>query len=447
MIQNIEISKLHFHPNNPRKDLGDLSELIESIKSQGVLQNLTVVPWFSTITGVGCDNPKQQEESGYYVVIGNRRLAAARQAGLTELPCVISDMDYKTQIGTMLLENMQREDLTIYEQAQGFQMMLDLGETVSDIAELTGFSNTTVKRRIELTKLDPEKFKASAERNVNIMEYVELEKIENIELRNKVLESIGTQNFKYELQRAIDKEKSEKDLAAIVEQLNKFASEVKDSNGLRYIKTYYLSMKDEVTVPDDAGEAKYFYYISTYGSITLYGEAVEFEEDTAANEQRELQRAKYNSLEEISKRAFDIRYKFVRGISNTKAKKNIGAIIEYSIRSMLESYVNLELEDIYKLINISMPESEDEEDDNDDECWTDDIAARINQEPERYMLIATYCMSDSSSQNYYNWRGSYIENKNLDRIYDLLETFGYEISDEEKAMRDGTHELFGEVDR
>ena len=85
-IVNIPVSLLHHHHDNPRKSLGDLTELMESIKAKGVLQNLTVVPfWFQT-TGMGCDDPKQQAEIGYLVVIGNRRLEAAKAAGLKTLP-------------------------------------------------------------------------------------------------------------------------------------------------------------------------------------------------------------------------------------------------------------------------------------------------------------------------------------------------------------------------
>ena len=76
-IQMIAIDRLHPHPDNPRKDVGDVSELAASIRHSGVMQNLTVVPF-----GVG-----------YRVVIGHRRLAAAKEAGLTELPCMVSDMD------------------------------------------------------------------------------------------------------------------------------------------------------------------------------------------------------------------------------------------------------------------------------------------------------------------------------------------------------------------
>ncbi len=53
-------------------------------------------------------------------------MAASKLAGLTELPCAVVEMDEKEQIATMLLENMQRADLSVYEQAKGFQMMLNL---------------------------------------------------------------------------------------------------------------------------------------------------------------------------------------------------------------------------------------------------------------------------------------------------------------------------------
>ncbi|MFQ8761819.1 MAG: ParB/RepB/Spo0J family partition protein [Intestinimonas sp.] len=141
-ITYISVKELHPHPDNPRKDVGDVSELAESIKANGVLQNLTVVP--NTVTGEITGDTWQR---GYKVIIGHRRLAAAKLAGLEELPCVVVEMSEREQLSTMLTENMQRSDLTVYEQAQGFQMMLDMGDTVEDIAEKSGFSTTTVRRR------------------------------------------------------------------------------------------------------------------------------------------------------------------------------------------------------------------------------------------------------------------------------------------------------------
>ena len=138
----IPIKKIFPHPDNPRLQLGDLTELTESIRKNGVLQNLTVMP-------------KEGSEDKYTVLIGHRRLAAAHDAGVKEVPCkIVTDIDRNEQIAMMLQENMQRNDLTIYEQSQSFQLMLNLGETVQTVAERTGFSETTVRRRVKLSELD-----------------------------------------------------------------------------------------------------------------------------------------------------------------------------------------------------------------------------------------------------------------------------------------------------
>ena len=104
-ITNINAKLIHQHPDNPRKDLGDLTELSESIKKKGIMQNLTVVPghW---------DENRAHHEEGYTLIIGHRRFAAGKMAGVTMYPCrIVQDMSYKDQVGTMLEENMQRIDL------------------------------------------------------------------------------------------------------------------------------------------------------------------------------------------------------------------------------------------------------------------------------------------------------------------------------------------------
>lgn len=183
MITNINIEQLHPHLNNPRQDLGDLTELTESIKAQGVLQNLTVVPGFDLL-------------DSYTVIIGHRRLAAAKLAGLTELPCAVVYLDNKQQASMMLLENMQRSDLTPYEQAQGFQQCLDLGITVQELSKSTGFSKKTVKHRLKLLELDQEKVKTT---QGNMDDYIALEEISDIKERNRLLQFMGTNNFNAEV--------------------------------------------------------------------------------------------------------------------------------------------------------------------------------------------------------------------------------------------------------
>ena len=143
-LVEIPLISISPHPQNPRKDLGDLTELAESIRTTGILQNLTVV---------------RNEDYTYTVIIGHRRLAAAKLAGLETVPCAVVEMSEDDQLATMLAENMQRSDLTVYEQAEGIQLLLDRSFSISDIAEKTGFSESTIRRRTKLLELDKEAFK------------------------------------------------------------------------------------------------------------------------------------------------------------------------------------------------------------------------------------------------------------------------------------------------
>ncbi len=174
-IVNIAVDQIDPHPQNPRGDLGDLTELADSIKAHGVMQNLTVL----------------ENNGRYTALIGHRRLAAAKLAGLKEVPCtVVNDLSMNEQVSIMLLENMQRTDLTIYEQAQGFQMMLDLGDKVETIAEKTGFSQTTVRHRLNIAKLDGKVLKKKEEDDsfqMSIKDLIALEQVSDLKKRNEIL--------------------------------------------------------------------------------------------------------------------------------------------------------------------------------------------------------------------------------------------------------------------
>ena len=190
-IVKIAVENIYQHPDNPRKDLGDLSELSESIKKKGVMQNLTVIPghW---------DEKMEWHEEGYTLIIGHRRCAAAKLAGVEELPCrIVENMSKKDQVSTMLEENMQRNDLTICEQANGFQMMLDLGDTEAQIAEKTGFSKTTIRHRLNIAKLNQkelQKKEKDAGFQLSLKDLYELEKIKDVKIRDKILKESTSSN-------------------------------------------------------------------------------------------------------------------------------------------------------------------------------------------------------------------------------------------------------------
>lgn len=441
----ISVDKLDPHPDNPRnKNLGDLTELADSIKANGVLQNLTVVPWFSSITYAPLDDPKAQADAGYRVVIGHRRLAAAKLAGLREVPCVVSDMSLRDQVRTMLMENIQRADLTVYEQAQGFQMMMNLGDSMDDIVEKTGFSESTVRRRVKLLELDQDKFKESEARGASLFEYAELEKIKDIDKRNEVLDKIGTDNFKYELKRALDKQEGDEQISVLIARLSEFATEVENRNNYSYVKTYYASQGTEkIETPEDADITNYYFCKGSYGNwIELLKERTAMTEDEAAKARREAEEAARKELvaqlDDISKRAYELRRAFVQSVSATAIKKRMADIITYSVWERMGSYGDLDGADFLDLLGVTAPDDEDE-------AEFELVATTISASPERALLAATYCdFDDSETNGYHNrWRGEHSENDSLTRLYDLLEKLGYKMSDEEKAMRNGTHELFG----
>ena len=197
-IFDIMTDKIEPHPQNPRKDLGDLTELCRSIEENGIMQNLTVVP---------LDN----ENKRFRCIIGHRRLAAAKKLGLASVPATIAwDMDEKEQIATMIAENMQRADLTITEQAQAVQLMLDLGEDFESISERTGLSESTVRRRAKLNRYDLADLNKAFGRGASLFEVEKIEKIEDPELQKKVLEKAGTKDFDRAYENAIQELKEKK---------------------------------------------------------------------------------------------------------------------------------------------------------------------------------------------------------------------------------------------
>lgn len=444
MIEMISVDKILHHPDNPRKDLGDLTELAESIKQSGILQNLTLVPAYFDSNGRKVEGPEEADEklSRYYAVIGNRRLAAAKRAGLKEVPAVIrKDMDHKTQVATMLLENMQRSDLTAFEQAQGFQMMMNLGESIADISEKTGFSDSTVRRRMKLLELDQEKLKESAERGATLNDYMELEKIEDLELKDKVLETIGTNDFRWTLDKAIEDERKGKERTEIIETLEGFAERIESTTKEDRIYRNIWGLKD-VEVPEDADTVDYRFIVNSY-YISLYrrtpaGEAQDLKTEEEERTRKELliqeRRAK---LEEISERAYKLRKDFIRDVSNSTAKKNISTIAENNIYAIVEAHGYIDYNDIINLLDYEIEIDEDE-----DGLHLENLINDLKKKPELYLLLTVYAKLDNSRETYYNWEGKYRINKSINRVYDLLTKLGYQMSEEEAALQNGTHELF-----
>jgi ParB family chromosome partitioning protein len=135
----IEIDRIEPNPEQPRTEIGDLTDLSASIKEQGVLEPLLVKP----------------TSSGKWMIIaGERRWRAANLAGLTEVPCIELDIDDKTVAEIALIENLQRKDLTIWEEADGLAALRDkFGYTHDMIAKRISKSRSTVTELMSVAGL------------------------------------------------------------------------------------------------------------------------------------------------------------------------------------------------------------------------------------------------------------------------------------------------------
>lgn len=316
-VTMIPVAQLHPHPDNPRKDLGDITELTASIKANGVLQNLTVVPRANR-TKLN----QFRNTDGYTVIIGHRRLAAAKAAGLMELPCiVVEDMTPEEQISTMMTENIQRSDLTVYEEAEGFQMMMDFGNSMEQVADKAGFSESTIRRRVKLLSLDREEFKKSVKRGATLADFALLDKLDTEEAKNEVLKSVGTNNFRACLDRALREQKDRKTMNAIREVVASYATKADSKADMPENCLFYASYGSWSRIaeaPADAGEHAYWYTESGYG-ITVYRERTE-EDKPAEKTPEQLAREakieecceKCRAIEEDEESAYRLRLNYLK---------------------------------------------------------------------------------------------------------------------------------------
>lgn len=433
--------KIYPHPDNPRKDVGDVTELADSIKESGILQNLTVVP----------------HEDGYRVIIGHRRLAASKLIGLAEVPCAVVDMDHRTQVATMLAENMQRVDLTVPEQVYGIQLMLDLGESVDEIQKKTGFSKSTVRHRIKMAELPKDKFQESVGRGATLEQYIKLEQIKDPKLKAKVLDAAGTVNFDYTLRNALTAEENKKKKEALIEKYRSFAQEVDTEEGYERVKSDYLYNNfdwiNNIRAPEDSDTVEYFFKVGGKNPWeTNYLYLLKKRDESAAKEEEERERkerlerekrdARFEKLKEVGALCSELRLDFVKKYNGNYLNQVLQLFFE--LRIDLDDYY-MDDEDIAELLGIDVPEENEEDDESGCALYeTEDFRKLLAKNPTKVFLsiLAVYFEEIESNHKTWDWRGCYNENEELEKWYELLCKLGYQMSDAEKKLIEGNDELY-----
>jgi len=475
------------HPDNPRKDLGDLTELAESIRQNGIYQNLTVVLRAEPIktsedaklaeAGVQVEEDLQLQKikmnlidngyratGGYTVIIGHRRLAAAKLAGLKMVPCAIADMLPRKQVETMLLENMQRADLTIMEQVRGFQLLLDFGDSVKEIAQKTGFSERTVRRRTEIARLDPEaldKAMKSRGRQLTLEDFDMLSRIDDINERNRLLDHIGTNGFRYMLENAEDKQENAKALP----EVEKWLAEHKAINvqGEQYVWRDYARvdgagwqgcpLRDfkakEKNLLKGVGNEQLYYVISDTGNLSLYHKkaGTPAEDDkkpkrSAAEIKREKQmNAAWEYLIEQSRITYKLRSEFINKLKVTKNNIQIifeGAFMWSIIDSLCGCYDDRTIKTLFGISDENLEEWDNEEI---AVAAIENIGKKDVTENLAKIVYGLFGDSEEKMCSANVWRGQwpkYEQDAEIIAMYKWLEYLGYEISEVERGLVQGT---------
>lgn len=451
-VTMIPVAQLHPHPDNPRKDLGDITELTASIKANGVLQNLTVVPRANR-TKLN----QFRNTDGYTVIIGHRRLAAAKAAGLMELPCiVVEDMTPEEQISTMMTENIQRSDLTVYEEAEGFQMMMDFGNSMEQVADKAGFSESTIRRRVKLLSLDREEFKKSVKRGATLADFALLDKLDTEEAKNEVLKSVGTNNFRACLDRALREQKDRKTMNAIREVVASYATKADSKADMPENCLFYASYGSWSRIaeaPVDAGEHAYWYTESGYG-ITVYRERTE-EDKPAEKTPEQLAREakieecceKCRAIEEDEESAYRLRLNYLKEYGFPK--KAAEAVTLAACRMMIlnpDTLGDMDEDTIEAVYGEVIYDAEHELD-------TAELLEKAQENPMRMLMVLLFALTEPVNHWMHDiewpdgFRQCIKDDESVYRdIYSALDSIGYEMSDMEKSLLDGTHPSYESVE-
>nr|DAV74543.1 MAG TPA: chromosome partitioning protein [Caudoviricetes sp.] len=455
-IVMIETKRLRHHPDNPRKDLGDVTELADSIKKNGIMQNLTVIPIECTE-----EDPEKQWDANkvspfhdFYVLIGNRRMEACLQAGLEEVPCkIVSNISKKEQVAIMLEENMQRSDLTIIEQAEGFQMMLDLGETVDSISEKTGFSKATVYHRVNIAKLDKEILAEKKDDEgffqLSMGDLIELEKVKDMDERNRILkETSGGRDMQWRVQQAVRKANRKRNVSEIKLMFAKAGLEAAPKKaeqerwyGDRWKHLQDWDLEDDTLEPvKEIKKKNAMWVIYDDRNAAVVVEVKQKERKLSEAEIKSQERdTKKKELKEKQKKLYGTITNFIKAIFVFKEIKPLKpdlelykAIVEVMVKVNAQS-TESDLTQLYA--GKGLWKIEQSEDYEKYVKWRDSLTA---------LDRAIISLQEVKCNDLYTWDGKYSREyaERAIAVVDFFKKYGFSITDDMQQLLDGTDESY-----
>lgn len=444
-VVEIKLEQLKIHPKNVRKEYEGIEELAQSIKENGIMQNLTVV-----------HDP--EDEGKYFVVIGNRRLTAARQAGIETAPCVIiEDMSDKDQVTTMLTENMNRKDLKIYEEAAAIQMCFsDFGIGMEEMEQKTGLSKTTINHRLNVAKLNEKVLREKAEDGefqLSLTDLYSLEKVENVKTRNKILkEARDSRDLANKARSAAREElqaKNEKELIALCKKREIKAAPKEADNEFysgKWERVADYRLDDKVPKQLRVGKEGELFYLTRYGMFYIIKRSDPKKKEPTKQDLEEKEKKK-------NKRELTAKYKamyedmgdFVRNIFDGKVEpvKETEKLDQMIWNLLMCDSTWIGKNDITQAIlgkELYAKGITEEE-----RKAAEEKATKLPILHQK-IAVAYWKLKDL---NLMDWNNTYSKNagEKLGRLYDILAMFGFSYSDEENyKVASGEHELYKKKD-
>jgi ParB family chromosome partitioning protein len=176
-VRELPIDEIQPNPFQPRKrfDESKLAELAESIRQHGIVQPLVV----------------RQKGNSYELVVGQRRLEAARIVGLERVPVIVNAFEDIEMVQVALIENLQREDLNAIEEAEAYRRLIEeFGMTQEGLAKVLGRSRPAIANTIRLLNLSPEVQEIVSRGTISMGHARALLAIDNLRLQEKVCRHI-----------------------------------------------------------------------------------------------------------------------------------------------------------------------------------------------------------------------------------------------------------------
>lgn len=475
--------ELYPHPDNPRLDIGDITELVESVKANGILQNLTVIPGRKgtpeeiakirelrdklaadkdapeKLTMAALEEIDEQIRNewvaaDYTVLIGHRRLAAAKAAGLETVPCkILKGTNRNDQISIMLQENMQRNDLTIFEQSKSFQLMLDLGETVNTLSEKTGFSESTIRHRVKMGELDQKLLKERSDDEgfqLNLIDLYELEKVEDPEKRNKILtEATSSHDMKWKIRAEVREQTQKKNLEKLKKILRKMKitkapdGVTRYSNGWEMVQCFVLDkdIPEEISIKEKPEEV---FWVDGYGGqiCLMKKEKRVVREKSEYERKADEGRKKRKQLMDIIKTMERRRQEYIQEIVAGKVKppqevtKNQDGVLRILTAAEIKNQNEFLSESAWYGYVLGKDKWQVKPEERDGRAFSSPLIIQ------HLVIAGLLCANSDSFMEYPNlYKPEKVEGVKL--LYDALEMYGYQLEDDERKVLDGTHTLYG----